>query len=67
MTRGTDAVMTIWRKSSRSGGGENCVEAARVGDIVALRDSKQPMGPTLAFTRSEWRRFLESVKADVVA
>jgi len=55
--------MPIWRKSSRSGGGENCVEAARFGDGVLVRDSKNPAGPSLAFTRAEWKRFLASVKA----
>jgi len=64
---GTDTATVVWRKSSRSGSGENCVETARMGGMVAVRDSKHPTGPSLAFTRSEWRRFLESVKADVVA
>jgi len=58
-----DAAMPIWRKSSRSGGGENCVEAARTDDGVMVRDSKNPAGPRLAFTRAEWKRFLASVKA----
>jgi uncharacterized protein DUF397 len=33
-----------WRKSSRSDGGENCVELAR----DAVRDSKNTSGPMLA-------------------
>ncbi|MEV5412595.1 DUF397 domain-containing protein [Thermopolyspora sp. NPDC052614] len=60
----TDTATVVWRKSSRSGSGENCVEAARVGGMVAVRDSKRPAGPNLAFTSSEWGRFIESVKAN---
>jgi hypothetical protein len=33
-----------WRKSSRSGSTTNCVELAGTG---AVRDSKNPAGPTL--------------------
>jgi hypothetical protein len=37
--------MTVtWRKSSRSGTATNCVELANTG---AVRDSKNPTGPTL--------------------
>ena len=35
-----------WRKSSRSGEETNCVELAHVG-LGAVRDSKNPAGPTL--------------------
>ena len=34
-----------WRKSSRSGAQSNCVE---LGSTGAVRDSKNPVGPTLA-------------------
>lgn len=34
-----------WRKSSFSGGGGNCVEVRQ--DLAAIRDSKNPGGPTL--------------------
>lgn len=63
MVRRTNVAMPVWRKSSRSGGGENCVEAARTRDGVIVRDSKNPSGPNLAFTRSEWTSFLADVKA----
>ena len=36
-----------WRKSSRSTGGDSCVEVAFVGS-GAVRDSKNPAGPILA-------------------
>jgi hypothetical protein len=35
-----------WRKSSFSGSGGNCVQVRQ--DLAALRDSKNPTGPTLA-------------------
>lgn len=37
--------MTMWRKSSRSDTGGSCVEVRN--DLAALRDSKNPDGPTL--------------------
>ncbi|MFI6521669.1 DUF397 domain-containing protein [Spirillospora sp. NPDC050679] len=32
----------VWRKSSRSAEGTNCVEVADLGEVVGLRDSKCP-------------------------
>lgn len=53
----------IWRKSSRSGSG-NCVEVARnLPGVVAVRDSKDPAGPALAFTPEGWAAFTGSVRA----
>jgi hypothetical protein len=52
-----------YRKSSYSGGNNNCVEVAtNLPGVVAVRDSKNPAGPTLAFTPEEWRTFLDSIK-----
>lgn len=49
-----------WRKSSRSGGGDgSCVEVAFAGPAVAVRDSKDPDGPVLAFPASSWSAFLD--------
>jgi Domain of unknown function (DUF397) len=55
---------TNWRKSSRSSGGDNCVEVAIAGDgTVGVRDSKQlGLGPVLEFTPSEWEAFLGGAK-----
>jgi len=50
---------TRWRKSSRSGQDTSCVELAHTGD--ALRDSKNPAGPTLALDTA---RLLDAVRAD---
>ena len=52
-----------WIKSGRSGNGGNCVEVALLGDGVAVRDSKDPDGPVLRFTRAEWAAFTDGVRA----
>jgi hypothetical protein len=54
-----------WRKSSRSGPtGGNCVEiAALAGGDVAMRNSRDPDGPALIFTRDEWEAFSGGVAA----
>jgi len=54
-----------WRKSSYSGdNGGDCVEVGVAGLGVAVRDSKDPDGPLLAFARDEWRTFAERVKSE---
>ncbi len=53
----------IWIVSSMSGSqGGNCVEVAFHGDGVLVRDSKNPSGPTLVFTRNEWDAFVAGAK-----
>ncbi|HEY9475347.1 MAG TPA: DUF397 domain-containing protein [Mycobacteriales bacterium] len=51
-----------WRKSSYSGTASDCVEVAFAGDEVATRDSKDPTGPALVFTRAEWAAFLTALR-----
>ncbi len=42
-----------WRRSSHSGAQGNCVELTRLADDrVAVRDSRQPDGPTLVLPRA---------------
>lgn len=53
-----DLTGAIWRKSTRSGNGNNCVEVAtNVEPGVLVRDSKDPAGAVLGFARSDWTAF----------
>ena len=52
-----------WRKSSFSAQNGACVEAGTAGPAIAVRDSKDPDGPRLAFGPSAWRAFAASLKA----
>jgi hypothetical protein len=47
----------VWRKASYSGAnGGGCVEVAQLPPaVVAVRDSKDPDGPKLAFSPEDWR------------
>jgi hypothetical protein len=51
-----------WRKSSYSGDGD-CLEWAVEESGVRLRSSRDPDGPQLSLTRSEWTAFLAGVRA----
>lgn len=54
----------IWRKSTFSGGAQNCVEVARnLPGIVAARDSKRPDGAVLMFDPAAWSAFVSGVRA----
>jgi hypothetical protein len=53
-----------WRKSTRSGTQGNCVQVRIVDGGVEVRDSKDPAGPVLRFTRAEWLAFLDGAKGD---
>lgn len=53
-----------WHKSSYSNGdGGACVEVADVDATRAVRDSKNPTGPTLQFTVAEWSAFTAGVRS----
>ena len=58
-------VGAVWRKSSYSGnGGGDCVEVARsLPSDIAVRDSKNPDGPILTFSRDEWASFIARVRS----
>jgi hypothetical protein len=52
-----------WYKSSYSGTQGNCVEVAGdMPDAVAVRDSKDPGGPALVFSRDEWTAFIGQLR-----
>jgi hypothetical protein len=47
-----------WRKSTASGASGDCVEVAFALEYVLVRDSRDPLGPTLSFSRTKWTAFL---------
>lgn len=49
-----------WKKSTKSQQGD-CVEVAQDSTGVHVRDSKDPEGPQLVFSPSEWRAFTAGV------
>jgi Domain of unknown function (DUF397) len=52
-----------WRKSTYSNGQAECVEIADgLPGITAIRDSKNPHGPALAFTHQQWHAFTAQLK-----
>ncbi|MFJ4791920.1 DUF397 domain-containing protein [Kitasatospora purpeofusca] len=53
-----------WFKSSYSDNGGACVEvAANIPGVVPVRDSKDPHGPTLAFTPDSFAAFVAGIQA----
>ncbi|NUR73357.1 MAG: DUF397 domain-containing protein [Hamadaea sp.] len=50
-----------WRRSRRCDSG-TCVEVAVLDDEVLVRDSKDPHGPVLRYSRAEWQAFLAGVR-----
>ncbi|WP_436760389.1 DUF397 domain-containing protein [Streptosporangium sp. V21-05] len=59
----TDLSNAIWRKSSLSGSGNDCVEVADdLPDAVAVRDSEDIQGPALTFESRQWSAFVSGVK-----
>lgn len=61
---GGDCLQVAFHKSSASSDSVNCVEVAGCTcNEFRVRDSKDPEGPVLVFTRDEWKAFVLGVKA----
>ena len=52
----------VWKKASASGPNDNCVEMAQDGQRVLVRDSKNPTGPVLEYTKAEIAAWLDGAK-----
>lgn len=52
-----------WRKPSSTPTESDYVEVADTGDEIVVRDSRDPNGVTLRFTRAEMKAFILGVKA----
>lgn len=51
----------VWRTSSRSIEGTNCVAVAASSQAVAVRDTKAQTTPELSYSVTSWRCFVETI------
>ncbi|MGW7542150.1 DUF397 domain-containing protein [Streptomyces sp. NPDC054770] len=58
---GVDLANARWRKSSYSGGANDCVEISEVSECVAVRDSKDIGRPPLLFSTAAMRALVNEV------
>ncbi|AEW95749.1 MULTISPECIES: DUF397 domain-containing protein [Streptomycetaceae] len=61
-TSPSEATVTWFKSSYSNGTGGNCVEVADSHGPVAVRDSKDPNGPVLTFSRQAWDAFVAAVR-----
>jgi hypothetical protein len=62
----TGTARAQWRKSSHSGGDNNCVEVAGTGTTITVRDSKNPRGGMLSFSPAGWQDFTRNIRRQSV-
>jgi hypothetical protein len=58
----SERVSLAWIKARSSTANGVCVEVASAVGNIAIRDSKDPNGPILVYTPSEFRAFLEGAR-----
>jgi hypothetical protein len=51
-----------WLKAQSSGANGACVEIAKAVGNIAIRDSKDPDGPILVYTPTEFKAFLSGAQ-----
>ncbi|MEV0733320.1 DUF397 domain-containing protein [Polymorphospora sp. NPDC050346] len=52
-----DLSRAVWQRAEGDAA-QGAVEVAFVDDLIGLRNSADPDGPVLVFTRSEWEAFV---------
>ncbi|MEU5104565.1 DUF397 domain-containing protein [Streptomyces sp. NPDC021354] len=57
---------TRWKKSSHSGGNDDCVEFAIADEHILVRDSKRPDLAHTSFSAAAWRAFVSAAAADTL-
>lgn len=63
---GADCIeVGVWRKGGHSTTNGARVELAADVQMVAVRDSKDPEGAKLAFSRREWAAFTGRIRGDL--
>jgi hypothetical protein len=61
--RADELGLLTWRKSAASNPNGDCVELARLpAGEIAMRNSRDPRGPALIYTRAEIAAFLAGAK-----
>lgn len=58
----SDPAGPVWRKSSHSGAGNDCVEIALAESGARVRDSKNPDAGVLRFGSADWTLFLATTR-----
>ncbi|MEU9228341.1 DUF397 domain-containing protein [Streptomyces massasporeus] len=56
-----DLTHARWRKSSYSGGANDCVEVSELGEYAAVRDSKDISRGPLAFSKAAMRALVSGI------
>ena len=59
-----ESSVSVWRKSSYSGGGNDCVEVALHAQHVGVRDSKAPKSGALNVSARGWQGLLSVLGRD---
>lgn len=51
-----------WRKSTRSAGGNECVEVAELAQVAAVRDSKDTTRAPIVISRPAFMEWVEHIR-----
>lgn len=63
VSQDTELSRAVWRTSTYSNNGGNCVEVAtNLGSVVAVRDSKDRAGAKLTIRADTWRAFIAGIQ-----